>query len=102
MQEIATDYNNMLKANRRLAILRHLLNSPEEMDNDGGIRKMLNEGGDPINRAQLQAELIDLHHHRLLINRIKVPGTNLHVNLLSERGRDVASGDATHPALLSE
>nr|VFK12063.1 MAG: hypothetical protein BECKLPF1236B_GA0070989_102921 [Candidatus Kentron sp. LPFa] len=102
MQAIANQYNKTLTIKRRLAILRHLLERQDRMDNDGGIRKMLEEGGDPINRLQLQAELHSLHHDHLLINRIRVSGTNLHVNILSERGRDVASGDASHPALLPD
>lgn len=102
MQEIATKYKKTLAANRRLAILQHLLAAADYTDHDGGIRKMLEEKGDPVNREQLQTELYSLHHNHLLINRVKVSGTNLHINILSERGREVVSNEVSHPALLPD
>ena len=89
-------YEDHVRANRRLTILRTLAEAKGYSANEGLLHRLVEDFGFVESRDTIRADLAWLGEQELI--HLSEPG-GLMIAELSARGSDVASGRATHPGI---
>ncbi len=94
---MSTDFNEFIKQDRRLVILRFLAEDNDYKLNDSVLSTALEQVGHNVSRDVLRSELVWLKEQGLI--KVDVLMEHIYVATLTERGLDVSKGLSLVPGV---